>query len=63
MKLLGDQRDDCGGVSGVQLAVGSHIRFKELADIDLLEVAVASPDTADRTYRRALEKMRKALSK
>ena len=37
MKLLGDQRDDCGGVSGVQLAVGSHIRFKELADIDLLE--------------------------
>ena len=35
------------------------VPFIELA----VEHGLASPDTADRTYRRALEKMRKALSK
>ena len=35
------------------------VPFIELA----VEHGLASPDTADKTYRRALEKMRKALSK
>ena len=35
------------------------VPFIELA----VEHGLASPDTADRTYRRALEKMRKTLSK
>ena len=35
------------------------VPFIELA----VEHGLASPDTADRTYRRALEKMRKKLSK
>jgi hypothetical protein len=35
------------------------VPFIELA----VEHSLASPDTADKTYRRALEKMRKALSK
>ena len=49
------------------LDVDGKPKHKPRRKVPFIELAVehgmASPDTADKTYRRALEKMRKALSK
>ena len=51
--------EDLDGDGKPKRKVRRKVPFIELA----VEHGLASPDTADRTYRRALEKMRKALSK